>query len=131
MCKIFCLHFETEKTRWNQPSVKDTARNHPDLFWKIRHNHNPAKGLTITMEFIGEEPSVHMIDARSPCSFVTAWGIRIGSAEAAVVKAYAKDRSRYGYTPGKRFLAGSVYDGVEFSFKQGKVTRIFVGVTAE
>lgn len=91
----------------------------------------PAKGLKITMEFIGENESVHMVHATAACTLATARGIKIGSAESSVKKAYAKERSKDGSKDGESLLAGSPYDGLEFTFKDGKVTEIFLGVTAE
>lgn len=90
----------------------------------------PAKGLTITMEFVGSNQNVHMIRATEPCKFATARGIKIGSTETAVKKAYAKEASKHG-SGGDSFLAGSVYDGVNFTFKNGIVSEIFLGVTSE
>lgn len=91
----------------------------------------PAKGLTITMEFIGNDETVHMIRATEACTLATVRGIKIGSTEAAVKKAYAKEWSKEGSKAGECFLAGSLHDGLSFSFKSGKVSEIFLGVTAE
>jgi hypothetical protein len=91
----------------------------------------PAKGLTITMEFIGKDETVHMIRATEACTLATARGIKIGSTEAAVKKAYAKEKSKEGSKAGESFLAGSLHDGLSFTFKAGKVSEIFLGVTSE
>ena len=91
----------------------------------------PAKGLTVFIESSGADDALSMIQATGNCKFATARGIKIGSSEEAVKKAYAKERSQDGSSDGNSFLAGSPYDGVVFTFKSGKVSEIFVGAAAE
>jgi hypothetical protein len=91
----------------------------------------PAKGLTITMEFAKKNETVSMIRAKGSCALATARGIKIGSPEAAVSKAYGKERDKESSEAGKSFVAGSVYDGVIFTIKDGKVSEIFIGAAAE
>ena len=71
------------------------------------------------------------ITATQGCTFATKRGISIGSKEAAVNQAYAKDRDKEQSVPGESFIAGSVYGGVIFTFKAGIVTDIFIGAAAE
>ena len=91
----------------------------------------PAKGLTITMEFVKKEETVSMIRATAGCTLATARGVKIGSTEAAVNKAYGKERDKESSEAGKSFVAGSLYGGVVFTFKDGKVSEIFIGAAAE
>ncbi len=93
----------------------------------------PTGGLTLVMQSLKQNgvQKVFMIRAKAPCSLVTARGIAIGSTEAAATKAYAKERDRGNSKTGKSLLAGSLYDGVEFTFTRGKVSEIVIGVTAE
>lgn len=100
---------------------------------RVQHWSYPDSGLTIVMQSLEKNgaQTVHMIRAVAPCTLATARGIKIGSAEAVVQKAYAKERNKARSNAGKSLLAGSPYDGVEFTFTAGKVGEIFVGVTAE
>ena len=91
----------------------------------------PAAGLTVTMEWTGKKPAVGAIRAEEGCKLATARGIKLGSTEAEVAKAYAKEREAETSKAGESFVAGSIYGGVIFSFKDGKVSGIFIGAGAE
>lgn len=92
----------------------------------------PAKGLTITMEFADKkQETVSIIRATAACTLATARGIKIGSTEAAVAKAYGKERDKESSKAGESFVAGSLYDGIIFTLKDGKVAEIFIGAAAE
>ncbi len=43
----------------------------------------------------------------------------------------ARFRTKRKATPGKTFVAGSIYGGVIFTFDDGKVEQIFIGAAAE
>src|SRR4051812_47329402 len=75
--------------------------------------------------------TVATITATAPCALETARGIRIGSSIAEVTKAYKKVQDKEQSVAGKSFVAGSIYGGVIFSFKDGKVSQIFIGAAAE
>ncbi|MFP5259309.1 MAG: hypothetical protein ACLGQH_09825 [Acidobacteriota bacterium] len=76
--------------------------------------------------------TVASIRLTAPATLQTAKGIGIGSPEQAVIKAYQAYRDRDGWSvKGKSFVAGSVYDGLIFDFKNGKVVGIFLGAAAE
>lgn len=96
--------------------------------WKF-----PKQGFTIAMssEKKGGAKTVFSITAGAGCQFATARGIKIGSPEAAVRKAYAKERDKEQSSSGETFVAGSIYGGVIFTFTEGKVTQIFIGAAAE
>ena len=93
----------------------------------------PALGLKINMgaKSKGGAKTVLSISATGRCKLATARGIRIGSALADVSKAYKDAEAKDEETPGKSFVAGSIYGGVIFSLKDGKVTDIFIGAEAE
>lgn len=89
-------------------------------------------GITLGMvsEQKGGKKSIESITLNSPSRLSTKRGIRIGSAESTVMKAYKvewdRESSKSGY-----FVAGSVYGGLIFQFKNSKVSQIFLGAAAE
>lgn len=93
----------------------------------------PAKGLTLEMASAqkGGTKTLLMLTATSPCDLATARGIKLGSTEAEVRKAYGKTEDKESSVPGETFVAGSIYDGVIFTFNKGKVVKIFIGAAAE
>jgi hypothetical protein len=92
-----------------------------------------AQGLRLNMASDKKSgaKTVATITATAPCPLATARGIRVGSSMAEVTKAYKNVQDKEMSDPGKSFVAGSVYGGVIFSFKEGKVSQIFVGAAAE
>jgi len=86
--------------------------------------------LEMSSDDKGGAKRVMSITIRSPSLLRTTRGIRIGSTEQELMKAYGpyqdEEMSRRG-----RFVAGSIYGGVIFSVKAGQVTRIFLGAAAE
>lgn len=96
--------------------------------WKF-----PDQGIVLQMasEKKGGRKTVLSITAVPNCTLATARGIRIGSTEAAVRKAYGPLEDKEQSETGKRFVAGSVYGGVIFLFDGGKVSEIFIGAAAE
>lgn len=74
---------------------------------------------------------VESITVKSPSDLATSGGIRIGSTEEEVIKAYGRYRDKETSTKGREFVAGSIYGGMIFHFKNGKVTDIFLGAAAE
>jgi len=93
----------------------------------------PQHGLTLAMssEKKGGSKIIFSILAETPCKLATSRGIAIGSTEADVTKAYRDVRNKEASTPGKLFVAGSVYGGTIFNLKDGKVVQIFIGAAAE
>jgi hypothetical protein len=75
--------------------------------------------------------TVESITAVAPSKLVTAAGIRIGSTEAEVLKAYRQHHNKEDSTPGALIVAGSIYGGVTFEIKSGKVSQIYIGASAE
>ena len=93
----------------------------------------PDCGITLGMvsEKKGHSKSIDYIEVTSPCTLQTKRGIRIGSTEQEVIKAYGRDRSAENSKPGEYFVAGSIYGGVVFDFHNGRVSKIVLGATAE
>lgn len=78
--------------------------------------------------------SVSSITVSHPCTLATKQGIRIGSTEEEVLKSYGQyqdEESLLFSTKGEQFVAGSIYGGMIFTFKKGRVTGIFLGAAAE
>lgn len=92
-----------------------------------------SHGLKLNMasENKGGAKSVISITATRPCKLATARGIQIGSTEAEVLKIYQNVQDKEQSEAGKTFVAGSIYGGVIFTFREGKVTQIFIGAAAE
>lgn len=93
----------------------------------------PKQGLRLNMASgkKGGAKTVLMISASRGCEFATKRGVRIGSSEAEVRKAYGAVEDKEASVRGESFVAGSVYGGVIFHFEKGRVTEIFIGAAAE
>jgi hypothetical protein len=109
-----------------------------DVYWEaigewVQDWHFPKQGLTLAMssEKKGGAKAIYSITAEAPCNLVTSRGIKIGSPEAEVAKAYRDLRNTEQSVSGKTFVAGSIYGGAIFTFKSGKVAQIFIGAAAE
>lgn len=75
--------------------------------------------------------TVESITVQSPCRFETKHGIGIGSSYGDVEKAYRSHINPEFTKPGEVLFAGSVYGGLSFQFQDRKVSRIYVGASAE
>ena len=93
----------------------------------------PDGGITLGMvsKKKGGLKSIESLTITSPSILQTQRGIRIGSTEAEVVKAYGRFQDAEESKPGELFVAGSIFGGVMFDFQQGRVSRIFIGAAAE
>jgi hypothetical protein len=93
----------------------------------------PECGIVLKMssERRGGSKAVEAITITGPGDLATGRGIHISSTESEVVKAYGRYRDQENTKKGKRFVAGSIYDGMIFDFKDGKVVKIFLGAAAE
>jgi len=91
----------------------------------------PACGLKLGMTSgkRGGNKVIESIVITPPCTLATKRGIRIGSSEEEVRKAYKKEWNREDSK--ESFVAGSLYGGMIFDFHNGKVSRIFLGTAAE
>lgn len=98
----------------------------------------PESGLTLNMisDKIGGPKTVFSIAIEGPSVQKTGKGIGIGSSKADVIKAYAKFKTDTGESAGffdgqDVHLVGSIYGGMVFFFKDGKLNNIFFGASAE
>jgi len=94
---------------------------------------SPVCGLKLGMvsEKRGGKKSIESITLTAPCTLATKRGIRIGSTEQEVRKAYKKDWNKEDSRQSESFVAGSIYGGIIFQFRNGKVSQIFLGAAAE
>jgi hypothetical protein len=94
----------------------------------------PSKGIELLMS-AGVKKSgaktVFHIMASAPCTLATRKGIKIGTAESVVRKAYAAHVDRETTDEPGTLVVGSIYGGIIFNFTGGKVSRIFFGAAAE
>ena len=77
------------------------------------------------------DQTVSSITVVAPSEFKTARGIGIGSTEEAVFEAYEDQVDPTISELGESFVAGSIYGGLVFTFKEGLVTKMFLGGGAE
>ncbi len=110
----------------------------PEEFWGADGEYHqewryPAGGITLGMvsKQKGGPKAIWSITLSNPSTLQTQRGIRIGSTEAEVAKAYGRFRNAEDSRPGEFFVAGSIFGGVMFDFQQGRVSRIFIGAAAE
>ncbi|MBF0551352.1 MAG: hypothetical protein HQK60_12550 [Deltaproteobacteria bacterium] len=88
--------------------------------------------LKMSSDHRGGAKEIASILITSRCKLVTGKGIHIGSTEKEVIRAYGRYGDQDGNTvKGQRFVAGSIYDGLVFDFKGGRVISIFLGAGAE
>ncbi|MDR3556822.1 MAG: hypothetical protein P4L55_18875 [Syntrophobacteraceae bacterium] len=87
--------------------------------------------LKMSSERKGGPKTVADITLTSPCDFKTGKGIHIGSTERQVREAYGRYRDPEASAAGQTFIAGSIFDGLMFTFRDGKVVEIFLGAAAE
>lgn len=91
----------------------------------------PSRGVfvTVSRENTSSAPVVERFTVTRPCGFATLKGVKIGDTAAKVKAAYGKLVSSE--SGSDCLVVGTVYDGVIFTVKNGKVTEIFVGAAAE
>ncbi len=109
------------------------VKQEADGTW-VQEWHYPAQGLDLTMTTGGKKTgakSIAAFTATAPCAFATKQGVKVGSPESAVRKAYAAHVDRDSPAERGTFVVGSIYGGIIFHFEKGKVSRIFFGAAAE
>jgi hypothetical protein len=112
-------------------------KREPEQFWGADgayHQKWKYANCGITLGMVsaqkGANKSIESITIFHPSRLSTKRGIRIGSTESAVIKAYQAEADRSSSKSGT-FVAGSVYGGLIFQFQNGKVSQIFLGAAAE
>lgn len=116
---------------YNTPDEK----TEPELWGADGFYHQTFKYNTLGFElgFSGEEVtkmSIDRITINAPCSFKTNKGVAIGSSKADVEKAY-KNQIDASIVDSENLIAGSIYGGLMFDIKDGKVASMFLGAGAE
>ena len=79
----------------------------------------------------GGKKTVQTIKVSGASALKTSRGVGLGASEQEVSKAYAKEFSKDESKMPDLFVAGSLYGGVMFTFKEHRVSEIFVGAAAE
>jgi hypothetical protein len=136
---------------YGEPKSKGKAEMWEAIGEWVEDWNYPALGVVVKMSFEKKESpkKVLMVIAGKGCELATARGIKVGSTRAAVEKAYGDVQEKVpGDGPAKpgdpkpepaekgdkeedSFVAGTIYGGVIFSFKDGKVSEILLGAGAE
>jgi hypothetical protein len=93
----------------------------------------PRQGifLDLASTSTGGKQRVASIRAGLHSTLKTAKGIKVGDSFSAVNKAYGDQLNTGNSDPPFTLLAGSLYDGLLFSFEKGEVIQIFLGAAAE
>lgn len=118
-----------------KPASKGKVREMAATGEWVQEWNYPALGIRLSMAASTRRGpmTVSQLWAKDGCKWATRRGIKIGDTIAAVRKAYGD--VEYTAPDGKRsrelFIAGSLYGGVLFTLKDGKVTEIFIGASAE
>lgn len=94
---------------------------------------SPGCGLRLDMvaERAGGEQRVGSIRLTPPSPLRTSRGIGIGSTEAEVRRAYAREWNPEESRQAGAFVAGSLYGGLVVTLRQGRVASLFLGAAAE
>ena len=87
--------------------------------------------LGMMSEHKGGKKTVQTIKVSGASELKTSRGIGLGASEQDVTKAYGKEWSKDESKMPDLFVAGSIYGGVMFTFKEHRVAEIFVGAAAE
>ena len=74
---------------------------------------------------------IFSIKSTFPSKLKTKRGIGIGDTYEQVRKIYQQYEDRENSIPSKTFVAGSIYGGLIFTFKNNRVTQIYLGSVAE
>lgn len=93
----------------------------------------PDKGLALDMASSeqGAPKAILSVRADKKCGLATSKGIKIGSTLNEVEKAYEKFHEKEESRAGQAYVVGSIYGGMIFHLRAGKVTGIFIGAAAE
>ena len=91
------------------------------------------KGILLGMasEKSNQNGEIFSIKSTFPSKLKTKRGIGIGDTYEQVRKIYQQYEDRENSIPSKTFVAGSIYGGLIFTFKNNRVTQIYLGSVAE
>ncbi|MEL7035784.1 MAG: hypothetical protein AAFO04_09240 [Cyanobacteria bacterium J06592_8] len=95
--------------------------------------HYPQQGIILDMAAEKEQGSatVSSVRIQAPSPLKTQRGIGIGDSSAKVKQAYGQEEDEAAPISAEYFVAGSVYGGLIFTFKDNIVTEMFLGAIAE
>jgi len=136
---------------YGEPKSKGKAEMWEAIGEWVEDWNYPALGIVVKMHSEKKDgpKQVLMVIAGKGCELATARGIKVGSTRAEVQKAYGDVEEKVpGEGPHKpgdpkpepaekdgkeedSFVAGTIYGGVIFTFKDGKVSEILLGAAAE
>lgn len=109
-------------------AVMEAATGYYVTQWKY-----PKRGVYLKM---GAETKDGMMKVQSirivkPCRLTTRKGVGVGDSYEAAKKAYSHYIIDRDHNSKKMLVVGTVYEGLFFSFKKGRVSQIFLGQGAE
>jgi hypothetical protein len=110
------------------PETLEAATGDYIQMWKY-----PRLGVTLKMgssERHRNALQVSTIEVEAPSRLVTARGVSIGSRAEDARRLYQKEIDKETSRP-DLIVAGSIYGGLMFTIKNGRVTRMFLGAGAE
>lgn len=92
----------------------------------------PKQGVTLQLAAESQRgpQTISAITLKAPAVLKTTRGIGIGSTSAELARAYGADRNSE-ESREDSFVVGTIYGGVLFALRDGKVSEIFVGAAAE
>jgi hypothetical protein len=118
-------------------TIKCPLKLGPEQLWGADGAHHQQwnyAGCGIALGMVskknGATKSIESIAVTSPSTLTTKQGIGIGSTAQEVMNAYNHHWNNE-ESNSERFVAGSIYGGLIFNFKNGRVIRIFLGAAAE
>ncbi len=115
-----------------EPDTKSKAEVWGADGWLYQEWEYKTKGISLNMGS-EQDPSAMVISSitiTSPCTFKTDKKMGIGNTYNEVMTAYEKDIDKESSNKNS-IVAGTLYGGIIFTFKDDKVVKIFVGAAAE
>jgi hypothetical protein len=132
------LKLDTLLSKLKLPSSCGSPQKDTETFWGADgalHQSWTYKACGLELGLVREKNTdphrVFSLTLVAPSRLKTLRGIGIGSTAQAVLKAYASEYNPGESQKGLTIVAGTVYGGLIFTLKQGKVSEIFWGAAAE
>jgi hypothetical protein len=107
--------------RDREPPIREEASGEWITAW-----HWPSATVVMFAHDANGPWSARSLTVTAPSTLATKRGIHVGSTRAEVARAYPRSADDDGHDPNS-YLAGSMYDGVLFTFRGDAVTSIAVG----
>ena len=89
------------------------------------------KGLRLDMITEGGKQEIGNMTAAAPCKFKTKRGVGVGTHTQTVMNAYKAEVNLSASDSSQSLIIGTVYKGIVLSIKDGRVSSIFFGSSAE